>query len=56
MTEATCSYCVRSRAEFVDLDGDPICDDCSIPQDSELVWLNEPIPAEDPRVQRGWRG
>lgn len=29
---ATCSYCARNVAEFEDLDGDPICEDCSLPE------------------------
>lgn len=28
---ATCSYCLNSGAQGVDLDGDPICDSCVAP-------------------------
>lgn len=27
----TCSYCLEDTATAVDLDGDAICDDCSLP-------------------------
>lgn len=27
-----CSYCLRNDADFEDMDGDPICDDCATPE------------------------
>lgn len=36
--EMTCLYCFRNVAEFVDLDGDPICEACSESDDDGPTW------------------